>query len=64
MKKERMYKRGQRINLVAEVIHCVQTGRWIMLRGKPKHPEIIGNMSLSTIRDLIDRKLLFMADLT
>ena len=64
MKKESMYKRGQRINLVAEVIHCVQTGRWIMLRGKPKHPEIIGNMSLSTILMLIKDGLLHQAERT
>lgn len=44
---------GGRIERVAEVVSCIEDGRWMYHRHKPYHPSFIANWSLQRIMGAI-----------
>jgi len=61
MPKPHKFRLGQKLDSLDNLETCLFFGRWIYLRGRPKHPSIFANMQVNTILDFINEELLYEA---
>lgn len=61
--KKTIFEKGTAFGSVQELVTWLSIGGWVywMSDGKPKHPRVIENMSLATLRGAIARGRLFEA---
>lgn len=61
MSRPKKFKKGEPITNIAELCEWVFNDGWVYLHGRPKHPSIIQNMMLRTLRILLDANMLTKA---
>ena len=59
----RKFKPGKVLESLQEVQDCFERLQWIYLRGMPKHPSIVINMSFGTVQRYLKWKMLTAAEL-
>lgn len=61
MSRPKKFKKGEPIVTIAELCEWVFNDGWVYLHGRPKHPSIIQNMMLRTLRTLLGNAMLAKA---
>lgn len=61
MSRPKKFKKGEQITTIAELCEWVFNDGWVYLHGRPKHPTIIQNMMLRTLRTLLGNAMLAKA---
>ena len=68
MPRQLKYNVGRQVVNIIDLLDCMNHDTWFYIgnighTGRPKHPQIINNMSLHTIRGFLRRGSLHVADL-
>jgi len=61
---KRKFRRGKQLTTLTDVIEAINKGEWIYWKDTPKHPRILGNMSLVTLLRAVENRILFEAERT
>jgi hypothetical protein len=59
--KKKKFKKGEKIRTIGALVFYINAGRWIYLRGVPKHPSIVVSMTLRTVQKFL-KDGLFLAE--
>ncbi len=61
--RRKKYRKGRQIESLGELVSFLDAGMWVYLRNTPKHPQILMNMSLFTLKLFLrEPSSLFIAD--
>lgn len=55
---------GETFKDIHELINHLRTGKWVMYRGVPKHPQVISNMCLTQLNSMTNSGLIRKAERT
>ncbi len=56
--KRKKYQTSYLITNLGDLAFLLDQGDWIYIRDRPKHPRVIENMSIVTLKMLISKKVL------
>ena len=59
--KKLKFSKGSKIQNLQELVDALQVGLWIYWKNRPKHPTVLWNMKLNTLRDACTQGLLYVA---
>ena len=58
---KKKFTKGRKIDSIADLVFVLQNGIWVYWEDRPKHPSILWNMQLRTLRDAVARGILYVA---
>lgn len=61
MSKKGRFTRGRRVDSVADLMSVLQSDIWVYWEDRPKHPSVLWHMQLGTLKDAVNRRILYVA---
>jgi len=61
MPKSLKYLKGNKITSIEELLALLELGRWVYWGSRPKHPSVIENISIATVKAALRAEMLYEA---